>query len=168
MEEKSATYGEKPPSSKLTLDVVASPESSPLDPIAIGQRIKAARTHFSLTQEALAKLVGGSKPGIQDNEAGKNIPGGKVIGGLIRLGINANWLLTGEGPMMLAGTGSDGSPIDLRRLGTAIRELEAALERSRRTLDPELKARAVGVLYEFQGQGSTKPMAVDRLLDLVT
>ena len=29
------------------------------------------------------------------------MPGGKVICGLVRLGINANWLLTGEGPMLL-------------------------------------------------------------------
>lgn len=29
------------------------------------------------------------------------MPGGKIISGLVRLGINANWLLTGEGVMLL-------------------------------------------------------------------
>lgn len=63
--------------------------------------MRAARDAVGLTQEGLAQAVGGSKPGIRDNEGGKNVPGGKVICGLINLGINANWLLTGEGPMLL-------------------------------------------------------------------
>ena len=68
----------------------------------IGERMKAAREALGLTQAALAQAGGGSKPGVQDNEAGKSMPGGKVICGLVRLGINANWLLTGEVPMLLA------------------------------------------------------------------
>lgn len=30
------------------------------------------------------------------------MPGGRVLYGFVRAGINANWLLTGEGPMLLA------------------------------------------------------------------
>lgn len=68
----------------------------------IGARMKAAREALSLTQDGLAKAVGASKRGIQDNEAQKSVPGGEVVAGLVRLGINANWLLTGEGPMLIA------------------------------------------------------------------
>lgn len=35
-------------------------------------------------------------------EGGSSLPGTEAIAGLIRTGINANWLLTGEGPMLLA------------------------------------------------------------------
>jgi transcriptional regulator with XRE-family HTH domain len=60
------------------------------------------REHLGLSQQALAEAVGGSKRGIQDNEARNRVPGGDVINALVRLGLNANWLLTGEGPMLLA------------------------------------------------------------------
>lgn len=30
------------------------------------------------------------------------MPGGQMIGALVHAGINANWLLTGDGPMLLA------------------------------------------------------------------
>lgn len=70
--------------------------------IGIGARMKAAREALSLTQDSLAKAVGASKRGIQDNEAQKSVPGGDVIAGMVGLGINANWLLTNEGPMLLA------------------------------------------------------------------
>ncbi|MDP2808680.1 MAG: helix-turn-helix transcriptional regulator [Rhodocyclaceae bacterium] len=64
--------------------------------------MKAAREALGLTQDALALAVGGSKRGIQNNEALKSVPGGEVICGLVCLGINANWLLTGEGSMLLS------------------------------------------------------------------
>lgn len=68
----------------------------------IGARIKAARKALGMTQDQLAALAGAkSKSGLQDNEAGKNMPGGQMIGALVRAGVNANWLLTGEGEMLL-------------------------------------------------------------------
>lgn len=68
----------------------------------IGLRMKTAREHFRLTQEELGKAVGASKRGIQENEARNRVPGADVVAGFVRLGINANWLLIGEGPMLLA------------------------------------------------------------------
>lgn len=68
----------------------------------VGVRMKAAREALGLTQDGFARAVGGSKRGIQENEARNRVPGGEIIAGMVRLGINANWLLTGEGPMLLA------------------------------------------------------------------
>ena len=65
--------------------------------------MKAARELIGLTQDGLAKAVGGSKRGIQENEARNRVPGGEVVAGMVRLGVNANWLLAGEGDMLLQG-----------------------------------------------------------------
>lgn len=64
--------------------------------------MKEARDSLGLSQEELAGAVGGSKRGIQDNETRNRVPGGEVIRGFIKLGINANWLLTGEGEMLIS------------------------------------------------------------------
>lgn len=74
-----------------------------MDKIAIGKRIKTAREAVKITQDVLSKRAGAtSKRGLQENEAGNAIPGGAMISALIDSGINANWVLTGEGEMLLA------------------------------------------------------------------
>ena len=68
----------------------------------IGKRIKAARKALGLTQDVLAAQAGGtSNRGLQDNESGKSMPGGQMIAALVNAGINANWILTGHGQMLL-------------------------------------------------------------------
>lgn len=71
-------------------------------PTFIGGRMRVAREFLGFSQQGLADELGVSKRGIQDNETRNRVPGGDVINGFIHLGINANWLLTGEGPMLLA------------------------------------------------------------------
>ncbi len=56
---------------------------------------------MGLSQDEIASSIGSKKRGYQDNERGHSYPGGKVIEGFVHLGINANWLLTGEGEMLL-------------------------------------------------------------------
>jgi transcriptional regulator with XRE-family HTH domain len=135
---------------------------------AIGERMKAVRNHLGLTQADFAKLVGASKPGIQDNESGKNMPGGKVLKGLSANGVNTNWLLTGEGPMLLADLDQEAPPVDMERLKMAMQALELALKKSHKILDAERKARAVTVLYEyFTKAGPQDQATVDRMVDLM-
>jgi len=69
---------------------------------AIGNRIKAYRSKFNLTQKDLADEAGIPLPSLRDYELGKRTPGGDAIASLLVVGINANWLLAGEGPMLLA------------------------------------------------------------------
>jgi phage repressor protein C with HTH and peptisase S24 domain len=74
-----------------------------MDKKAVGARIKQARNALKLTQEDVAnKAEATSKRGLQDNEAGNAIPGGAILAALVESGINANWVLTGEGPMLLS------------------------------------------------------------------
>lgn len=65
------------------------------------ERIKTVRESLGLSQKDMAKAINASLPSIQNYEAGKSVPGGDVIKSLVKLGFNANWLLTGEGTMRL-------------------------------------------------------------------
>lgn len=68
----------------------------------IGLRIKAARSALGLTQKKLCERAGMKLPSLRDYELCKRIPGGEAVAAFAYVGINANWLLTGEGPMMIS------------------------------------------------------------------
>ena len=89
----------------LTLPVDTSTDKA--STIAIGARIKEARAALGLSQQDLADAIGGSKRGIQDNESGVNAPASTLLRGIVGLGVNANWLLTGHGPIFLSDLLSD-------------------------------------------------------------
>lgn len=77
-------------------------EGAASDPAAVGARIREARKALGLTQEQLAALAGGtSNRGVQENEAGKTMPGGLMLAALVRAGVNANWVLESRGEMLL-------------------------------------------------------------------
>jgi len=67
--------------------------------MSLADRIKTARNYLGKEQKEIAKLLDISFRSWQDYELGKSVPGGKVFEALARIGFNANWLLTGEGPM---------------------------------------------------------------------
>jgi transcriptional regulator with XRE-family HTH domain len=69
--------------------------------VSISERLRAARLVLGLKQEDASSKFGVAKSTYQKYEAGSSIPGGEAIAGFIGAGINANWLLTGEGPMLL-------------------------------------------------------------------
>lgn len=64
--------------------------------------MRQAREHLGMSQQELADKIGVSKRGIQDNETRNRVPGGEVINGFVGLGINANWLLSGDGEMLIS------------------------------------------------------------------
>jgi transcriptional regulator with XRE-family HTH domain len=73
--------------------------STPIEKIS--DRLKLVRTVLSLNQKEFASNSGVGFSTYQKYEMGMSIPGGEAIEGFIRLGINANWLLTGEGEKFL-------------------------------------------------------------------
>ena len=95
-------YGRRQPSGRLSTKVVDVTLVVDNQKMAVGARLKAARAALGLTQKELCALIEKPLPSLRDYELGKSIPGGEAVAGLIRAGINANWLLTGEGPMLLA------------------------------------------------------------------
>lgn len=68
----------------------------------IGGRLKAWREKNKLTQPGAASLYGVKPSSYQKYEMGLSAPGAEAMEKFVRAGINANWLLTGEGPMLLA------------------------------------------------------------------
>jgi hypothetical protein len=73
--------------------------------LEIGIRMKTFREqHLKLTQAQVAAKLDGTPAGLQKNELGLTLPNSKVLVGLGALGANLNWLLRGEGPMLLADT----------------------------------------------------------------
>lgn len=158
----------------------------------IGARMRAARGALGLSQEGLANAVGGSKRGIQNNEALKSVPGGEILCGLIALGINANWLLSGAGSMLLADTQAQtislreaalidtarfgaaqsdtsappASALDPARLRLAIETVEEGLAATQRTMTPEKKAELVTAVYDLFAD-DTSAQAKGKVLRLV-
>lgn len=68
----------------------------------IGKRLSRIRTHLGLTQKAIGELLEIGRNSWPRYESGEQMPGGAVIRSLSRRGFNANWILTGEGEMLLS------------------------------------------------------------------
>ena len=62
-------------------------------------RIKTVREFLNLSQKEFATLIGASFRTVQSYESGKSDPKGKVLEILYDLGIDINWLMTGNGEM---------------------------------------------------------------------
>ncbi len=64
--------------------------------------MKVAREALGLSRPAFTTKSGGiTVRTLENNEGGANEAGAGLIAAFVLLGINANWLLTGEGPMFL-------------------------------------------------------------------
>jgi transcriptional regulator with XRE-family HTH domain len=140
----------------------------------LGQRLKLARESLGYAQKRMSEAVGGKVRSWQEYEANDKVPGSAVITGLVKLGINANWLLTGEGEMCLnalsPGSAPDG-PIDRAVLRDVVEVLEEVLKETGRVVAPANKAELILLLCdEITEQEGKRPgkESVARLLRLVS
>lgn len=67
----------------------------------IPHRVKQIRKRLNLSQKAFAKKVGVDQARVSQWETEKSLPHCKALMKMAHLGVNMNWLLTGEGEMML-------------------------------------------------------------------
>jgi len=73
-----------------------------LDPVEVGDRLRAVRDHKKLTIQALSRETGLSLGLISEAESGKNKPSPNLLFAFAKkYGVNLNWLLTNEGEMLL-------------------------------------------------------------------
>lgn len=138
--------------------------------------MKAAREALGLSRPAFTTEYGGvTVRTLENNERGINEAGACLVAAFVRLGINANWLLTGEGPMLLkdlAVSSSAQAPaaLDLVALQTVTALLEDELARKHARLDPARKAEVIALLYEeavAESEEEPRRGKVLRLLRLV-
>jgi len=67
--------------------------------MTLADRLKIIRNELCKSQKDMATALGMPIRSWQTYEEGSSVPGGKVFKALTDLGISADWLLTGEGPM---------------------------------------------------------------------
>ena len=65
----------------------------------IEDRLKAARKLAGKTQIEMEESLGLGRRSWQNYEGRGQIPGAKVLAGMVHLGLSANWILTGQGSM---------------------------------------------------------------------
>lgn len=96
--------------------------------MSLGARLKAARATLRATQEEFAAQSGIPLDTLRKYEGDKRHPGADALAGAIRAGINANWLLTGAGPMLLKDLVGEvkPEPIDERVLAICIQGIVEA------------------------------------------
>lgn len=68
----------------------------------IPQRLKQARQALCLSQKNMAGILGVTARAWQYYESGRSMPGALVITGLVDLGFDANWILSGAGEMTVS------------------------------------------------------------------
>jgi len=69
--------------------------------VEVAERLKVARASFTLNQKEFASISGVGFSTYQKYEMGLSLPGSEAMLGFANIKINANWLLTGKGEMML-------------------------------------------------------------------
>lgn len=138
----------------------------------IGARLKAWRDLNRLKQPEAASQLGVAASTYQKYEMDLRAPGADAMECFVRAGINANWLLTGEGPMLLeelqhqGGAELEAARAELAalqvRMDKTLAEmapqlevlrkvvliLEEELEEADIELTPESKAKVIVILYE--------------------
>ena len=135
--------------------------------MTIGGRLKEWRSKNKVGQKDASAIFGVSYSTYQKYELDSSIPGGEAIEAFVKAGINANWLLTGQGPMLVADTVSQPSApigdlvepmvvIDYQRLKLAIETIEEALSKHRSRLQPDQKAKAIGLMYQMYEEEDKK------------
>jgi len=130
---------------------------------AIGARIKQARGVLALTQKDLCEATGMPLPSLKNYEASQRIPGGEAIAALMHAGINANWLLTGEGPMLMADLAG---VLDRERMRISLKAIEMGLKATERVMAPAAKAELLLAVYDLLEDSSVTEEKVMNIVKL--
>lgn len=106
--------------------------------MSVGQQLKIARAALGLDQKEFSALSGIPLDTYKKYEGGVRQPGSEAISGIARAGINANWLLIGEGPMLLKDLQPRSQPMKIN-----IGALAATLDGATRGLPPGTSPRNI-------------------------
>lgn len=118
----------------------------------IGDRLRVFRESTNLTQAQFALLMNMSTTGLQSNESNRSLPNSKLLLALYAKGLNVNWLLSGEGEMLLRASKESIPPQlggNINVYAEAMEVIDLFLQKNQRTLTPEKKRQAVDALYHL-------------------
>ena len=139
---------------------------------SVGERLTRVRGQRS--QAEFSKLVGLHKNTLGTYERGEREIGAEALASLVEHGVNVNWLLSGEGPMLLVDVGYQVSEegarydpsqplgLDTQRLLDAIAAVEEGLASIQRVLPPEKKAELIQLAYELLTEEDPEARADER------
>ena len=102
-------------------------------------------------------------PSLKNYEASQRIPGGEAIAALMHAGINANWLLTGEGPMLMADLAG---VLDRERMRISLKAIEMGLKATERVMAPAAKAELLLAVYDLLEDSSVTEEKVMNIVKL--
>lgn len=130
--------------------------------------MKAARRILALSQAEFCEQNGYLVRTYQKNEAGYNEAGITLGAAFVRAGINANWLMTGEGPMRiedLAGAETPGA-LDRERMRISLKAIEMGLKATERVMAPAAKAELLLAVYDLLEDSSVTEEKVMNIVKL--
>lgn len=134
----------------------------------ISARMKAARGYLGISQANFCVQSGYNVRTYQRNEEGRNEAGITLGAAFVRAGINANWLLTGEGPMRiedLAGAETPGA-LDRERMRISLKAIEMGLKATERVMAPAAKAELLLAVYDLLEDSSVTEEKVMNIVKL--
>jgi len=138
----------------------------------IGDRLKAWRVSSGATQKEAATQLRVPVRTYQDYERSLRLPGAEAMEAFARAGINANWLLTDEGPMLIGDVGpkASGNNVDTELLARLLEMVQEIEDRRGTTVPPQSKARVVTILYDLcirlDKLGKLDSASIEALIDL--
>ncbi|MEF8769376.1 hypothetical protein [Candidatus Accumulibacter contiguus] len=130
--------------------------------------MKTARTYLGLSQANFCVQSGYNVRTYQRNEEGRNEAGITLGAAFVRAGINANWLMTGEGPMRiedLAGAETPGA-LDRERMRISLKAIEMGLKATERVMAPAAKAELLLAVYDLLEDSSVTEEKVMNIVKL--
>lgn len=136
----------------------------------IGQRIKKARAALGLTQKELCEKTGMKLQSLLSYELGNRIPGGAALADLMRAEISANWLLTGEGGMLLSEGGDEAeallNPSSDGRLQMLLMVIRMSEDRLKDPPTPDVAKKVIELVDGWMPFAAQYPDLKDRLVAL--
>jgi transcriptional regulator with XRE-family HTH domain len=121
-----------------------------------------------MSQKTFAAQSGVSPRSYQGYEDGRSVPGGDAIAAFVKMGVNANWLLTGEGEMLRTNARQTEVSMGIPLHAQALEALQTWQIEHDVKIPADKIARAVVLLAELAGEDEAqlKPLA-DKVLRLV-
>lgn len=132
--------------SGVWLDATMSESAKP----QIGERLRFFRESKKMSQVQMAAVLEGTTRGLQNNELNISLPNSKVLIGLYGLGLNINWLLSGEGPMLMSDIQSiPPALVNTERLAQALDAVGKVAAARGLALSPEKHSKLAALVYQY-------------------